>query len=74
MDVSGRYEEPVGIAGGFGQGGGVGSYTTTYGLLVDNAVGFEVITADGIVRVINEYIDPDLFWIMRGGAGVLLRF
>jgi FAD/FMN-containing dehydrogenase len=78
MDVTGGYEESVGIAGGFGQGGGVGDYTTTYGLMVDNAVEFEVVTADGEVRVINECNDPDLFWAMRGGGGgtyaVLTKF
>lgn len=69
MDIAGGYEESVGIAGGFGQGGGVGSYTTTYGLLVDNAVEFEVVTADGEVRTVNECNDSDLFWAMRGGGG-----
>jgi FAD/FMN-containing dehydrogenase len=69
MDVTGGYEESVGIAGGFGQGGGVGDYTTTYGLMVDNAVEFEVVLASGEVRVINECNDPDLFWAMRGGGG-----
>jgi len=69
MDVTGGYEESVGIAGGFGQGGGVGDYTTTYGLMVDNAVEFEVVTADGCTRAINECNDPDLFWAMRGGGG-----
>jgi len=69
MDITGGYEESVGIAGGFGQGGGVGSYTTTYGLMVDNAVEFEVVTADGQVRIINECNDAELFWAMRGGGG-----
>jgi FAD/FMN-containing dehydrogenase len=69
MDITGGYEESVGIAGGFGQGGGVGDFTTTYGLMVDNAMEFEVVTADGQVRVINECNDPDLFWAMRGGGG-----
>ncbi|KAF4631880.1 hypothetical protein G7Y89_g6242 [Cudoniella acicularis] len=69
MDVTGGYEQSVGIAGGFGQGGGLGEYTTTYGLMVDNAVEFEVVTADGEVRIINECNDPDLFWAMRGGGG-----
>jgi FAD/FMN-containing dehydrogenase len=69
VDITGGYEESVGIAGGFGQGGGVGDYTTTYGLMVDNAVEFEVITAEGRVRTINECNDPELFWAMRGGGG-----
>jgi FAD/FMN-containing dehydrogenase len=69
VDITGGYEESVGIAGGFGQGGGVGDYTTTYGLMVDNAVEFEVVTAEGQVRTINECNDPELFWAMRGGGG-----
>ena len=59
----------VGIAGGFGQGGGHGPLAPTWGLMVDNAVEFDVITADGKFRTINECNDPDLFWAMRGGGG-----
>ncbi|KAK5994626.1 FAD-linked oxidoreductase ZEB1-like protein [Cladobotryum mycophilum] len=69
MDIPGGYEQSVGLAGGFAQGGGVGSFTTTYGLMADNAVEFEVVTADGEVRIINQCNDPDLFWAMRGGGG-----
>jgi hypothetical protein len=69
MDVTGGYEESVGLAGGFAQGGGVGDFTAQYGLMADTAVEFEVVTADGQVRVINECNDPDLFWAMRGGGG-----
>lgn len=69
MDIPGGYEQSVGLAGGFGQGGGVGSYTTTYGLMADNAVEFEVVTADGELRIINQCNDPELFWAMRGGGG-----
>ena len=69
MDITGGYEESVGLAGGFAQGGGVGDFTARYGLMADNAVEFEVVTAEGQVRVINECNDPDLFWAMRGGGG-----
>jgi hypothetical protein len=77
MDITGGYEESVGIAGGFGQGVAVGSYTTSYGLMVDITVEFEVVTADGEVQMINKRSDPDLFWAMRGGGGtyaVLTKF
>jgi hypothetical protein len=69
MDITGGYEESVGLAGGFAQGGGVGDFTAQYGLMADNAIEFEVVTAEGQVRVINECNDPDLFWAMRGGGG-----
>ncbi|KAL6703528.1 hypothetical protein ACN47E_009553 [Coniothyrium glycines] len=59
----------VGIAGGFGQGGGHGPLGPAYGLMVDQAVEFDVVTADGQQRTINECNDPDLFWAMRGGGG-----
>ncbi|KZM25096.1 uncharacterized protein EKO05_0009862 [Ascochyta rabiei] len=69
MDITGGYEQSVGLAGGFAQGGGVGSFTTTYGLMADNAVEFEVVTADGEIRTINKCNDAELFWAMRGGGG-----
>jgi len=69
MDITGGYVESLGIAGGFGQGGGIGYFTTTYGFMVDNAVEFEVVTADGQVRLINECNDAELFWAMRGSGG-----
>ncbi|KAL7946952.1 hypothetical protein V8C42DRAFT_319245 [Trichoderma barbatum] len=59
----------VGIAGGFGLGGGHGPLTPTYGLMVDQAVEFDVVTTDGVFRTINECNEPDLFWAMRGGGG-----
>lgn len=69
MDITGGYEQSVGLAGGFAQGGGVGSFTTTYGLMADNAVEFEVVTAHGEIRTINQCNEPELFWAMRGGGG-----
>jgi hypothetical protein len=59
----------VGVAGGFGQGGGHGPLGPKYGLMVDQAVEFNVVTTDGEQRTINECQDPDLFWAMRGGGG-----
>jgi hypothetical protein len=59
----------VGIAGGFGQGGGHGPLGPSYGLMVDQAIEFDVVTPDGQIRTINECTDPDLFWAMRGGGG-----
>ncbi|KAK7181333.1 FAD binding domain-containing protein [Paraphaeosphaeria sporulosa] len=59
----------VGIAGGFGQGGGHGPLGPKFGLMVDNAIEFDVVTADGQARTINACSDPDLFYAMRGGGG-----
>jgi hypothetical protein len=69
MNVPGGNAGSVGLAGGFGQAGGHGVFTTSYGLMVDQAIEFEVVTADGQQKVINECNDPDLFWAMRGGGG-----
>ncbi|KAL7955556.1 hypothetical protein V8C34DRAFT_316365 [Trichoderma compactum] len=59
----------VGIAGGFGLGGGHGPLAPTHSLMVDQAVEFDVVTTDGVFRTINECNEPDLFWAMRGGGG-----
>ncbi|KAM0245346.1 hypothetical protein ACHAQJ_010580 [Trichoderma viride] len=59
----------VGIAGGYGQAGGHGPLGPSYGLMVDQAVEFDVVTADGVFRTINACNEPDLFWAMRGGGG-----
>ncbi|KAF2438607.1 hypothetical protein P171DRAFT_458701 [Karstenula rhodostoma CBS 690.94] len=59
----------VGIAGGFGQGGGHGPLGPKYGLMVDNAIEFDVVTAGGQARTSNACNDPDLFYAMRGGGG-----
>ncbi|RDW71848.1 berberine protein [Coleophoma crateriformis] len=69
MNVVGGNEGTVGLAGGYGQGGGHGIFGPSYGLMVDNAVEFDVVTADGKLRTINECNDPDLFWAIRGGGG-----
>lgn len=59
----------VGVAGGFGQGGGHGPLAPKYGLMVDNAIEFDVVTADGQIRTVNACSDPDLFYALRGGGG-----
>ncbi|KAJ4858770.1 FAD binding domain-containing protein [Trichoderma breve] len=59
----------VGIAGGFGQGGGHGPLAPSVGLMADQAIEFDVVTMDGVFRTINKCNAPDLFWAMRGGGG-----
>ncbi|KAF2087336.1 FAD-binding domain-containing protein, partial [Saccharata proteae CBS 121410] len=69
MDVTLGAVGSVGPAGGFGQGGGHGPLGPKYGLMVDQAVEFDVVTANGEFRTINACQDPDLFWAMKGGGG-----
>ena len=61
MDVTGGNEGSVGLAGGFGQGGNHSVFSPSYGLIVDNAVELDIVTADGQLRTINSCNDPDLF-------------
>ncbi|CAF0756108.1 unnamed protein product [Didymodactylos carnosus] len=59
----------VGAAGGFVQGGGHGPLARLHGLSADNVLQFEVVTADGQVRIANQCENKDLFWALRGGGG-----
>lgn len=38
-------------------------------MAVDNVLQFEVVTADGTKKTVNECQNPDLFWALRGGGG-----
>jgi FAD/FMN-containing dehydrogenase len=58
----------VGIAGGFVQGGGHGPLTTIFGFAADNALSFDVITAEGKFVTANETKNPELFWGLKGGG------
>jgi FAD/FMN-containing dehydrogenase len=80
--VAGRYVQgggctTVGVSG-LTQGGGFGSWSKAFGTAAANLLEAEVVTADGIVRVVNAFQDPDLFWALKGGGGgtfgVVTRF
>ncbi|HYF27846.1 MAG TPA: FAD-binding oxidoreductase [Baekduia sp.] len=58
----------VGVVG-YHLGGGVGYYGRTYGLAANHVVGFDIVTADGLVRRVDAQHDPALFWALRGGGG-----
>jgi FAD/FMN-containing dehydrogenase len=80
--VAGRYVQgggctTVGVSG-LTQGGGFGSFSKRFGTAAANLLEAEVVTADGTVRVVNAFQDPDLFWALKGGGGgtfgVVTRF
>ena len=58
----------VGVAG-LVQSGGFGSFSKNYGTAAAGLIEAEVVTADGVVRVVNACSEPDLFWALRGGGG-----
>lgn len=59
----------VGVAGGFTQGGGFGSYSKKFGTGAAGVIQAEVITADGKIRIANACQNQDLFWALKGGGG-----
>lgn len=68
----------VGVAG-YTVGGGLPVLGRTFGFAADHVVSAEVVTADGVVRLVDPDHEPELFWALRGGkstAGIVtsLRF
>ncbi|KAI0141762.1 FAD-binding domain-containing protein [Xylariaceae sp. FL1272] len=59
----------VGAAGGYILGGGLGPLGPHLGMGVDNVLQYQVVTADGNIKIANECINEDLFWALRGGGG-----
>jgi len=54
--------------GGLTLGGGYGWLSGLYGLVCDNVVRYDVVTADGKFLVVTETLNADLFWALRGGG------
>lgn len=56
-------------AAGLTLGGGLGRLGRHFGLSCDNAVSFDIVTADGRFLRANDKENPDLYWGLRGGGG-----
>ena len=68
LAVTGGQVSTTGIAG-FTLGGGLGWLMGLHGLVVDNLLSIELITATGEVLHASVDSHPDLFWALRGGGG-----
>jgi hypothetical protein len=58
----------VGVAG-YTLGGGMSWLARSHGLAANSVVAIEVVTADGVLRRVDETHEPELFWALRGGGG-----
>ncbi len=58
----------VGVAG-YTLGGGLSWLARSHGLAANSVVAIEVVTADGVLRRVDEDHEPELFWALRGGGG-----
>ena len=70
---AGRYAQgggctTVGVAGHI-QSGGFGSLSKTFGTAAGSLLEAEVVTADGVARIVNQHRDPELHWALKGGGG-----
>jgi len=70
---AGRYVQgggcmTVGVAG-LVQSGGFGSFSKGFGTAAASLLEAEIVTADGAVRVVNDFRDAELFWALKGGGG-----
>ncbi|OFI38828.1 mitomycin radical oxidase [Arthrobacter sp. SW1] len=69
MGLSGSTSD-VGIIG-YTLGGGLPVLGRRYGFASDHVVSFDLVTADGTLRVVDAAGEPELFALLRGGKGNL---
>ena len=70
---AGRYVQgggclTVGVCG-FTLGGGFGSFSKAFGTGAANLIEAEIVTADGAIRTVSRWSEPELFFALRGGGG-----
>ena len=68
LATTGGIVSTTGIAG-LTLGGGIGHLARRCGLVVDNLVSADLVTADAEFLTCDADRDPELFWALRGGGG-----
>lgn len=68
LATTGGLISTTGIAG-LTLGGGIGWLMGRCGLVCDNTLSYDVITADGSLVTASANEHPDLFWALKGGGG-----
>ncbi len=68
LAVTGGEVSHTGVAG-LTLGGGIGHVMRKFGLVVDNLLSAQIVTADGRVLRASSTENDDLFWAIRGGGG-----
>jgi len=68
LATTGGQISTTGIAG-LTLGGGLGWLHRAYGLVVDNLLSIDLVTADGRLLTASADENTDLFWAVRGGGG-----